>query len=82
MYQESHLIFYFRNLCVWYFLLANELFAKAFQRFETCLSVSINLRRKLVLLLELPVVFDDNFKVSPVVFFVADFNFLSCELDR
>ena len=71
------------EICVFNnFSLADELFAKALQRFDTSLSVIINLLRKLVLSLELPIIFNDDFKVSPVAFFVADFNSVSCKLDN
>ena len=46
-----------------------------------CLAVSNNLCRKLVSSLELPVIFDGNFRVTSVSFFVADFNLSSCESD-
>ena len=59
----------------------DEFFAKAVQRFATCLLVNNNSCRKLVLSLELPVIFDDNLKTVSVLFFVADFNLLSCEFD-
>ena len=71
------------EICVFNnFSLADELFEKALQRFDTSLSVIINLLRKLVLSLELRIIFNDDFKVSPVAFFVADFNSVSCKLDN
>ena len=56
------------------FVLADEPFAKASWIFETCVSVSINLCRKLVLALKFPIKFDERFKITSVPFFVADFN--------
>ena len=65
------------------FILADELFAKALQRFASCLSVSNNSCGKLaVSSLELPIMFDDNFRVAPVSFVTADFKLLSCESDN
>ena len=61
------------------FILADELFTKALQIFATCLLVNNNSCRKLVLPLELPIMFDDNFIVNSFAFFVVDFTLLSCE---
>ena len=63
-------------------MLVVELFAKAFWRFETCVSVNNNLRGKLVLSLEPPVTFDESFKVTWVPFFIPYFSLLRCELDN
>ena len=49
--------------------------------FITCLPVCNNLCRKLVSLLELPIIFDDSFIVTSAAAFFSDFNLLSCELD-
>ena len=38
-----------------------------------------NLCRKLVSLLEVPIMFRDSFRVILVLFFTIDFNLLSCE---
>ena len=64
------------------FILANELFAKALQISETCVSVNNNLCEKLVSSLELPIRFDERFKVTSVPFFIAEFNLLSWELEN
>ena len=56
--------------------MADELFAKDLQRFETCLLVNNNLCGKFVSLL--PIIFDDNLNNTSVSFFIADFNLLSC----
>ena len=49
----------------------------------TCLSVSNNSCGKLaVSSLKLQIMFDDNLRVVPVYFFVADFILLSCESDN
>ena len=64
------------------FVSGDELFAKALRSFETFLSVSNNLCQKLVLSLELPIIFDDSFSVTSVSFFVANFNLSSCEFDN
>ena len=47
-------------------------FAKDLQRIATFLVVNNNYGRKLVPSFELPIIFDDNIKVSPISFFVAD----------
>ena len=46
-----------------------------------CLFVIISCR-KLVLSLELSIIFDERFKVPSVSFFIFYFNLLSCELDN
>ena len=53
--------------------------AKALRRFATCLLVKNNLCGKLVSSSELPIIFDDNLKITLVSLFIADFNLLSCE---
>ena len=63
-------------------MLAEELFAKALRSFETCVSVNNNLCGKLSQSLEFPTAFDERFKITLVSFFIADFNLLSCELDK
>ena len=62
------------------FILADKLFAKALQNFESCLSDSRNLCEKLVSSLESPIIFDEKFKVTSVSIFIADFNLLSWKL--
>ena len=64
------------------FILADEPFEKAFRSLETCVLVNINLGRKLFSSLESTIIFDERFKVTAVLFFVADLNLLSCELDN
>ena len=64
------------------FILADELFTKALQSPKTFVSVNNNFRGKLVLLLELPVTFDERFIANSVPFFIPDFNLLSCELNN
>ena len=59
----------------------DKLFAKALRIFVTCLLVNNNSFGKLILSLELPIIFDDNLKTTSVLFFIADFHFLSCEFD-
>ena len=54
----------------------------ALRSFETCVSVNNNLCGKSISSLELPIKFDERVKVNPVPFFIADFKFLSCELDK
>ena len=52
------------------------------QIFEIYVLVENNLCEKLFSSLESPAVSDEKFKVTSVPFFIADFNFLSCELDN
>ena len=59
-----------------------NLLAKALRISETCVLVNNNLCGKLVSSLELPIKFDERFKVTSVPFFNADFNLLNCELDN
>ena len=57
-------IFLYTILDTWvfeYFILADELFAKALQSHETCISINNNSCEKLVSKLELPITFDENF---------------------
>ena len=61
---------------------ADEQLTRGLQIFETCVSVNNNLCGKLILLLESPTTFYEGFKVISVPFFIADFNFLSFELDN
>ena len=63
-------------------IVADKPFAKAFRIFETCLLVNNNLCGKLVLSLELPIKFDERFKVTSVPFFITDFNLLSFGWDN
>ena len=57
-------------------ILADDLFAKALRRLETCVLVNNNLWGKIFSSLESPIIFDERFiKVIPVPFFIADFNF-------
>ena len=62
------------------FILAEELFVKALQSFETSVLVNNNLCGKLFSSLESPIKLDEIFKVTSALFFVPDFNLLSCEL--
>ena len=70
-------------LCNWIFvifILAKGLFGKALQSLEYCVLVNNNSWRQLFLSLESFRIFDERFRVTPVPFFIADFNLLSCEL--
>ena len=55
----------------------DDLLAKALRRFSTGLLINNNLWEKLVS--SSPTIFDDNLRTTPVLFFIADFNLLSCE---
>ena len=81
----------FRQLSFWKFYISwcrttDELFSTSLRVFETCASVNNNLCEKIVSSIELPIKFDERFKVTSVPFFIADFNFtfdlLSCYLDN
>ena len=68
-------------LCNWIFynfILDEELIAKALRSLETCVLVNNNLWGKLFSSLESQIIFDEIFKVTPVLFFIADFNLISC----
>ena len=58
------------NLVFDNFILAEELFRKALQRFETCVLINNNLCGKLFSSLESPTTFDEVFKVSLVQVFL------------
>ena len=62
-------------------ILADKLFVQFLRSSEASLPVSNNLCRKLVSLAELPIIFDNSFRVTLASFFVADFSLLSCEID-
>ena len=71
VYQEIHLIVYFvDSLNLDRLILADRLFAKVLQRFGTFLSISNNLWEKLASSLEVLNIFDDNFRVIPISYFV------------
>ena len=72
--------FFFRYPDIWVwntFISTDELLAKGLQGFETDLSVSNNLYRKLVSSLDSLIMLDDNIKVSSVSFFIANLNLSS-----
>ena len=64
------------------FILVDEPFVKALRIFETCVLFSNNLCEKLVSSLEIPIKFDEKFKVTLILFFIVDFNLLNYELDK
>ena len=64
------------------FTLADEPFAKALRSFETWVLVNNNLCGKLFSSLESSTTLDENFIVISVLFFVPDFNLLSCNLEN
>ena len=71
VYQEIHLIVYFvDSLNLDRLILADRLFAKVLQRVGTFLSISNNLWEKLASSLEVLNIFDDNFRVIPISYFV------------
>ena len=63
------------------FILAEELFSKSLQNFETGVLANNNLWRKLFSLLESTTTFDEVFKAILVQFSLLDFNLLSWKLD-
>ena len=64
------------------FILADKPIRKALRIFENYLLVDNKLGGKLILSLEIPIKFDERFKVTSVSFLISDFNLLSCELDN
>ena len=69
-------------LCNWVldnFILANELFGKAFRSFDTFVLENNNLCGKLVWSLESSITFDEKSKVTWVPILVFGFNLLSCK---
>ena len=66
VYQEMVVLFLIFEFLK--FILVDKLFAKALQRFATCLLVSNNVCEKSTSSLELPVIFDNNRSVVPVSF--------------
>ena len=67
-------------LCNWAFdnfILAEEQFEKALRSLKTCVLINDSLFEKLFSPLEWPIIFDERFKVTPVPFFIANFNLLS-----
>ena len=64
------------------FILADEPFVKALKILETCALFDNNLCGKFVSSLQIPIKFDEKFKVTSVLFFIADFYLLNYELDK
>ena len=62
------------------FTLADEVSARVLRSLEIFLLVNNSLcgSSELVSLLELPITFDERFKVTSVLFLIPDFNLLSC----
>ena len=56
--------------------LADELFAKVLRSLGTCVLVNNALYGELVSTFQLPITFDERFKVTLVPFFIPDFNLL------
>ena len=72
-------------LCIWVFdnfIFAEEPFVKALQSLETSVLVDNDFYEKLVSSLELPITFNERFKVTSVPFFIPDLNLLSCQLNN
>ena len=62
-------------------MLIDEFFAKDLRRFAICLLVNNNLCGKLISSSEFSIMFGYSPKITSVLFFIADFNLLSCEFD-
>ena len=73
---------YFIQLSFWKSYPPDCPFAKALRIFESCVLVNNSLCRKVVSWLELPLKFDERFKVISVPFFIANCNLLRCELEQ
>ena len=63
------------------FILADGPNAKSLRIFQTCVVGNKNLCGKLASSLELPIKFDERLEVTSVLYFIADLNLLSCEID-
>ena len=63
-------------------ILVDVWLAKALKMFATCLLVHCNLCGKCASSTELPIIFDDNLKITSDSFFIAEFNLLSCKFDN
>ena len=55
------------------FIFADERFGKALRIIETCVSIDNNFCGKLAPSLESPTTFEERFKITWVLFFIADF---------
>ena len=64
------------------FILADEPFVKALPSLNTCVLVNNDLCGKLFSALESPATFEVILKVTSVLFFIPDINFLRCELEN
>ena len=58
------------------FIFADKLFAKALRSLKTCVLVNNNICGKLVSSLELPITFEEKFKVTSAPFFYSRFYFI------
>ena len=65
-----------------YFLKIYETLCSHVKAMKTCVSASNDLCGKLVSSLELPITFDEKFKVTWAPFFIPNFGLLSFELDN
>ena len=63
-------------------ILADKSFSKTLRRFEACLLVSNSWIGKLDSSFGLPIIFDNNLKITPVSHFLAYFNLSSGEFDN
>ena len=63
-------------------MLADELFTKILKSLETCVLINNNLRGKFISSLELPITFDERFRVTSLPLFIPDLNLLSHEFDN
>ena len=63
-------------------MLHDEPFAKVLQSLENCVLVNNNWCKKIFSSLESPATFDERSEVTPIPFFIPDFNLLSCKLEN
>ena len=63
-------------------MLHDEPFAKVLRSLENCVLVNNNWCKKIFSSLESPATFDERFEVTPIPFFIPDFNLLSCKLEN
>ena len=57
------------------FILAYEVFSKALRTLESCVLFSNSLCRKLDSSLESPIILDERFKITSVLFFILDLSY-------
>ena len=70
------------ELSFWQFFISWIIIWKSLQSFETCVVANNNLCGKLFSSLDSSTIFNEILKVTSALFFIPDFNLLSCELNH